>query len=199
MIRVWSNEDTKYAIESWGKVSLEKMSKKLNRTPGAIEQRLKRVGRGGGAKINSEYISLRDISKALYGYCYDLKIKQMIDKGLKVREVYHRNSLVKCVDIHMFWKWAEKNKDILDFSKLEKHILGVEPAWVDSKRIADKRNKMASNRWKEWTMYELDYLFLLKKNGKTNKEIAAELNRTPESVRGKYSDLYKKKQFMKRR
>ena len=36
-----------------------------------------------------------------------------------------------------WWEWAEKNRDLLDFSIFEEKILGEEPAWAKEKRKHD--------------------------------------------------------------
>lgn len=47
----------------------------------------------------------------------------------------------RVIDIDAFWKWAEDNKSILDFSRFEKYGLGAEPDWVDVKRKADYKKR----------------------------------------------------------
>ena len=62
---------------------------------------------------------------------------RLIREGLPVKWHIVKNNRFRVIDIDDFWKWAEKNKSILDFSRFEKYGLGAEPEWVDIKRKAD--------------------------------------------------------------
>lgn len=41
------------------------------------------------------------------------------------------NNTFKIIYLDEFWKWAEKNRSFLDFSKMEPLALGKEPGWVN--------------------------------------------------------------------
>lgn len=62
---------------------------------------------------------------------------RLIREGLPVKWHIVKNSRFRVIDIDEFFKWAEENKSILDFSRFEKYSLGAEPDWVDVKRKAD--------------------------------------------------------------
>lgn len=49
------------------------------------------------------------------------------------------NHAYKVIKIDEFWDWAEKNKEVVRFNKLEENALGKEPKWVKEKRYLDKK------------------------------------------------------------
>jgi DNA-binding NarL/FixJ family response regulator len=91
-----------------------------------------------------------------------------------------------------FWKWAEKNKQMLDFSKIEKGILGPEPAWVEVKRNADfiKKRKIKKSVNDPWTTEEENILRgMLNAYTYTYPEIAQRLNRSEGAIKRRILDL----------
>lgn len=44
-----------------------------------------------------------------------------------------KGSSFKVINLDEFWKWAEKNRTIIDFSQLEENVLGKEPEWLKDK------------------------------------------------------------------
>ena len=75
-------------------------------------QRTIGLGNGGGYKMTS-WVKNRD---------FPVHTKRVSNNSFRV------------VYIHEWWIWAEKNRDLLDFSKFEENALGAEPAWVKEKR-----------------------------------------------------------------
>src|SRR5690606_3248721 len=68
--------------------------------------------------------------------------KQWIDKGLPVKTRKVKNSSVQIVYLSDWWEWAEKNRTIIDFSKMEPLSLGKEPKWLQEQRKADKKRSI---------------------------------------------------------
>lgn len=85
-----------------------------------------------------------------------------------------------------FWEWAEEHKRQLDFSKMEKNILGEEPEWVDRKRKLD----VACNfNISPWTASEDYWLEQMLKEGATYPELIQRLNRSEGAIRRRIYDL----------
>lgn len=59
--------------------------------------------------------------------------------GMPVKERIVRHCRFKIIYIDDFWKWAEENKSLLDFSKMQPYCFGAEPDWVKVKRENDKK------------------------------------------------------------
>lgn len=176
--KFWSDEEIDYLEENFGKYSLKTLSKNLNRTESAIKEKCTRLGLTS-ALNNTGLLNTNDIAKALG---VDRKtIWNFIQyNGLPAtKKVVLRKAKFWRINIKDFWKWLEKNRDLVNFSKLEKNILGPEPYWVDEKRKLDSRNKSRKN--KNWSKAEINYLKANHKI-KTAKEIAQDLNRTENSI-----------------
>ena len=119
-----------------------------------------------------------DLARAIDIDKYESTYRKLINANIPfdIKKVQYKK--VKVIGIGKFWRWAEKNKEKLNFSNLEKFILGKEPKWVDEKRLYDSKIIVR----KPWTLKEeMELRQLAKKH--TKKEIAVILNRTLYSIR----------------
>ena len=94
---------------------------------------MQRLGCGahlaGDTRISLNQLMLAIYGKNMLGYTSD----RLIRYGLPVKWHVVKKNRFRVIDIDAFWKWAEDNKSILDFSRFEKYGLGAEPDWVDVK------------------------------------------------------------------
>lgn len=97
-----------------------------------------------------------------------------------------------------FWKWAEQNKQMLDFSRLEPNLLGPEPDWVEEKRKADhiKKMKIKTTPWTKDDDANLKHM--LNAFRYTYTEIARQLNRSEAAVKRRILDLGLKQRPIRR-
>ena len=119
--RQWTKEDMDYLRENWGEISLKVMSRKLKRTETAIRSKAGREGLGGYIE-NGSYITLMDLARAIDIDKYESTYRKLINANIPfyIKKVQYKK--VKVIEIEKFWSWAEKNKEKLNFSKLEKSI-----------------------------------------------------------------------------
>ena len=125
--------------------------------------------------------------KNMLGYTSD----KLIRYGLPVKWHVVKKNRFRVIDIDAFWKWAEDNKSILDFSRFEKYSLGAEPEWVDIKRKADfeKLQKHGEHNT-AWTSAEDNKLrYLLEKGTYTYTDLARELRHSEGAVKRRILDL----------
>ncbi|MDU5110296.1 MAG: helix-turn-helix domain-containing protein [Clostridium sp.] len=182
--RFWSDEDTDYLEENYGKYSLKTLAKNLNKSESAIKGKCLRLGLTS-ALNNTGLLNTSDIAKAL-----GIDRKTVGDfikvKGLPAKKkVVLKKAKYWRIDIDDFWKWLEKNEDV-NLSNLERNILGIEPEWVDIRRKNHIKNKTRQNQ--NWSKYEVDYLKANYKI-KTFNEIASDLKRSLTSVQVKSRKL----------
>lgn len=125
--------------------------------------------------------------KNMLGYTSD----RLIRYGLPVKWHVVKKNRFRVIDIDAFWKWAEDNKSILDFSRFEKYGLGAEPDWVDVKRKADyKKLQLHGQHNAAWTKTEDDKLrYLLSKGTYTYSDLAAELRHSEGAIKRRILDL----------
>lgn len=188
--RLWTDEEITYLEESWGSVSITTMAKKLNRSEGAIIYKSKYLKLGGFIDAG-ELISLNKLLAALgQGNSLSWVRQKYINNGLPVISKCVSKRRVLKVSIDEFWKWAEKNKSLLNFARFEKGVLGVEPDWVEEKRRADCSNPSKHNSNRPWSNSD-DILLIskLKSYRYTYKDLAVEFNRTEAAIKRRIYDL----------
>lgn len=135
MSRKWTKEDVEYLTEKWGNVSIPSIAKKLNRSVNAVKIKAGRLNLGPMLE-NGAYVTLNQLAIALTGknlspYC---KKSWIENRGMPVHNKKVIKNTFKIVYLDEFWKWAEKNRSFLDFSKMEPLALGKEPGWVNEQR-----------------------------------------------------------------
>jgi len=187
--RPWTKEEEEFLSEYWGLYSMEHIANTLNRTATAIQVRAVRLGLGPFLE-SGDYVTLNQLMVELRGSngC-SYTIQQWIDKGLPVKTKKVKGSSFKVVNLDDFWKWAEKNRTIIDFSLLEENALGKEPDWLKDQRRADIKMK---NNFKRtpWTEAEDKRLTSLLREFKWGyRDISEKLNRTEGAIKRRILDL----------
>lgn len=186
----WSKGEINYLTDNWGTVSMAHICKKLNRSEYAILNKVHRLDLGRYIE-NGDYITVRQLFLALGHNNFDsYKIKSWIEnrhfpiklKGSKVKKI-------RVIHLDDWWKWAEKNKNFLDFSKFTRYALGAEPSWVEPKRQNDiiLNYKYKTTRW---TKKEDEYLlFLVNEFKYSYKEMSDLMGRTVGAINRRLNDL----------
>ena len=176
-------------MDSWGSVSMETIAKNVGKTKDAVQQKANDLGLGPFLEAG-EYVTLNQLFIALRGPNQgSYTVNQWLDKGLPVRKRRVKNCSFKVVQLREFWDWAEVNSTIIDFSRLEKSILGAEPKWLEEQRRADieKRQMYKSI---PWTPAEDETLrSLLNAYQYTYRELAFRLRRTEGAIKRRMLDL----------
>lgn len=151
---------------------------------------------GLGAHLaSSDLVSFNELIKTLglsnNGSNYSWSLKTLKSAGLTIHTHRVRECSFCMVDIEEFWTFAEKNRHLFDFSRLEENALGAEPAWVKVKRAEDyKRTRMVKPHNAKWTEAEdKELLRLLRMYRYTYPEIAARLFRSEGAIQRRVLDL----------
>jgi len=191
MAKHWTPEQIEYLTETWGEKPIPSIARDLGKSINAVRLKANRLGLG--PHIHSgEYITLNQLIIALRGRKYhdgDLK-SYVIRRGLPVRRKKIIKHYYRVVYLDDFWVWAEQNRDFIDFSKLERGILGKEPEWIEEQRRADELYALYGGKAKKkWTPEEDALLISMVKSYRyTYQEISARLMRTESAIRRR---LYK--------
>ena len=174
MRREWTDREVKYLNNRYLKQSVETTAKKLNRSIPSVKGKARKLG------LNNYYgekISAKTLAK-----CFHLDIRvviRWIDKfDLPCKKVELDNQTRYSIDPVEFWKWAEKHKDTINWSKYELKSLVPEPEWV---------NEIVSNyttvrHGQKFTPDELARIKFLICRGKTYSDIAREMQRSYYSI-----------------
>lgn len=196
--RNWTPEEEEYLGEAWGKASVGAIAKHLGRTENAVVVRSQRLGLGAFLEAG-DYISLNQLSLALGKGTIDSykTISWIQNRDFPVKTKRVKNNVWRVVYLDDFWKWAKKNRTLIDFSKVEENILGKEPAWVKEQRRADvqRAQKYTKQPWSPAEDKRLtDYL---KQHRYTYHELSQILGRTCGAIQRRVCDLGLKERLVK--
>lgn len=191
----WTREEEQYLGEAWGRTSLKGIAKNLGRTETAVAVKVQRMGLGPALQAG-ERISWNEFVKGLYGGNYggDYVKKRLIKAGFPVhiQTVRGKNGArFTTVDIDEFWEFAERHKDLFDFSRMEPHIFGMEPEWAALKRQLDAERRRNVHAYNDaWTKSEDNMLIhLLQEYKYTYTDIAKKLRRSEGAVKRRIATL----------
>ena len=171
--------------------SVGTLAKRLNRSENAVIEKASRLGLGAHIR-SSDLISLNQLFKALgTPHDYSHRRDKLEALGLKVHRHKVKNNSFRMVDIGEFWSFAERNRHLFDFSRMEPYALGAEPEWVASKRSEDfKRRQAVKPHNAAWTAAEdRELLRLLRQFKYTYPEIAERLRRSEGAIQRRVLDL----------
>jgi hypothetical protein len=189
MAKHWTKEQIEYLENSWGETSIPTIAKNLNKTVNAVKSKALRLGLR--RHIHSgEYITLNQLMIALgRGPVHSYILKSWVEKrGLPVKTKKSINRKYRVVYLDDFWKWAERNRTFIDFSKVERNILGEEPEWVAEQRKADEMFAMYKKT--PWTKEEDAVLRAMLNSYKYSyRDISIRLKRTEGAVKRRMLDL----------
>ena len=186
----WTKQEEEYLTENWGTLSVATIAKNLGRSENAIVVRKCMLGLGAFLE-SGDYVTWNQLQHAIgSGNCGGYKMTSWVkNRGFPVHKRRVNNNSFMVVYLDEWWIWAEKNRDILDFSKFEENVLGMEPAWVKEKRKHDveKAHKYVKT---PWTKAEDDKLRrLLSKQKYTYDELSRLMNRTNGAIQRRICDL----------
>lgn len=188
--RRWTKKENDYLFEQWGTVNIKTISKKLDRTEQAIYNKAYTLGLGKQIE-SGEYVTVNQLFIGLGYESFDsTKMDSWVkNRNFPIKYKTLRNRKFKIIYIEDFWKWAEKNKNFVDFSKFIRYTLGKEPDWVENKRQNDilKNSKYKKSKW---TQKEDEYLiFLVNQFKHTYQEISQLTGRTVGAISRRLVDL----------
>ena len=196
--RNWNQAEISYLQDNWGVVSVKSISAHMNRSLNAINVMKNRLGLGAFLD-NGDYITYHQLLLALgiaggMGYKNTSWIK---NKGFPVKYKTVNDCKFKIVYLEDFWKWAELNRTMIDWSKVELNILGKEPDWVKKQRETDYL-KGAKVKTTPWTKTEDEVLRnLLKQFRYSYIDLSKKLQRTEGAIQRRISDLGLKERPLK--
>lgn len=187
----WTKEEVDYLQDKWGSVSIKGIAKSLDRSINSVRLKAGKMGLID-PRFSFDGITINQLAVALgIPYSHVKNWMKLYDFPAK-KKVFAQTERVWIVSYQDFWNWAEKNKQMIDFSKFEKNILGPEPDWVTDKRNADiiKSRKIKRSNNHAWTDEE-DRLLrsMLNAYKYTYPEISQRINRSEGAIKRRIRDL----------
>ena len=186
----WTAEEEAYLCEQWGYTSIETIANNLGRTKNSVLNKKCKL-KLGPFLDSGDYITVNQLYKCFRNRAFSTyQCKSWVaDRGLPVKKKLVGNTRWTIIYLDAFWKWAEKNRSFIDFSKLEPNILGKEPAWVEQQRKNDYY-AFALQRKDPWSKDEdqrLKHLLALQRYG--YKELSEMLHRSAGAIQRRCKDL----------
>lgn len=173
----WNKDEEKFLEKYYFKKDAFFIANKLNRSLESVRRKAQKMGLNAyiGDKVHVKTIA----------HCFNCDsrvINRWISKfKLPFKKITKNTRTFKVIDIETFWKWAEKNKEIIPWQKYIMYSLLPQPDWVkDTVCIYKNTNE---NFRKPITNYEKTIVYRMTKQGYSVKEIAEHLNRTIDSVK----------------
>lgn len=196
--KLWTDEEEEIIGDNWGRYSVDFISKKLGRTERAVIAKGYALGLGPRKDAQGK-LTMPVLAKICSVSANT--VKTWTEKGLKFKKTAIKandKSRIITIKIDDFWKFAEKNKELINFAKIERLMLMPEPKWFREEREKDKR-KIPSRHKEIWNKYEENRLVAYIKMGFNNEEIAIKMNRTTMAIKRRKTSIEKKKNGLKTR
>lgn len=169
MRREWTEWEVKYLEKKYVGQPVERTARKLNRSINSVKRK--------AAKLDLNHYT-NFLSAKVVAKCFNVDTKvviRWIDKfDLPCKKVVCSNQTRYLIEGSKFWKWAENNKDIINWSKYERMSILPEPKWL--KEVI--RNYDAPKTRDKYTDDEIIKIRVLLSKGMSYAEIAKETGRT---------------------
>lgn len=185
--RFWTEEEDELLRERVGKVSFPTIAKNLNRTLKAVVGRAENLGISH-TKFESGKLTANELANALQVDSHAV-YRWVKRDGLKaIYKVTRKEAKFYLIDVKDFWKWAESNKEKLNFFRIDPLALLPEPDWVGEERKKDFHS-IPKNARVKWRQADDEWLISLLKGNYSMQEISVHMNRTEKAVRRRISRL----------
>lgn len=179
----WTLEEEDKILENWGEVSINKLAKSLKRTELAVTNKARDLGlKPSEVEKQVDGILVSDLAQALD--VTSTKINKWITKHELPLKIWKFSSkkTIKYINLDDFWKWAEKNQELVYTKLFKKWALGAEPLWMLEKRKKDLE---------KWSAFDAKILKELHEDGISLKEIALYFSCSVEDIRNELKYLLK--------
>jgi len=191
VLKRWSEEEEEFLAEFYGEIPVYQIERKLDRR--GITRKIEREKFGKGTEFKG-YFTASLLAKTLnvdshtvinWVNKYDLPHK---------RRILHYERKYILIETSLFWKWAERNKELINFSKIERGVLIPEPDWLEEERRKDYFS-IPRKKNKPWTAdQDRELCYLRYKKGLMLKDIAKTLDRSYNAVQRRLKRLKEKQE-----
>ena len=173
--------------QSWGKVSVETIAKKLNRTPTAIKSKAFKIGLSGMLDCK-DYLIASDIANILNTDRKTIK-KHITERGLKARKKFlTKGRQVICIEYSNFIEWLENNPNHWNSAKcdaLALEMMGINKDFLERKIKEDKEKLDKTSL----STKDIESIKELYKKYYTYDDIAKKLNKNYSTIKWKIHTL----------
>ena len=176
----WTEKQIKFLLKNYGKMPMDKLSKKLKKSTKACSIKFWRT------KDFSDYICATECAKILH-----IDVKMITEHFTKHDLPYIRVKREFLINFDDFVDWLKDHQNLWDSKKLEHLALGYEYDWLKEKRKKDAAIPYLRTRWSD---YEIATLCRMINMGMSYEAVSTALGgtRSAGSCRHKWKRLYRK-------
>lgn len=147
-------DEVTYIEEKWGSMSIANIAKKIGRSYDSIKNKSSEMGLTD-PRFMGDGITINQLSKAL-NMDYRRLLHWIEKYGMPAKgKIFAKESKVLFIRYTAFWDWAEENKHVVNFAKMEKGAIGAEPNWVKDKRKIDiQSTNKSTNNDIDWSLMD---------------------------------------------
>ena len=174
MRREWTKKEERYIVRNYLRQPVKLTAQKLNRTESSVKHKAERLG------LN-HYMS--GLNAKTLAKCFNSDVSVVIrwikKFNLPCEKIVCETQKRYIIDDCKFWHWAEKHKEIINWSKYDRRSLSPEPDWLDNviKNYTTVRSR------KRYTEYEIVRIKNLLHKEKSYREISNEMGRSYDGIR----------------
>lgn len=183
----YTEEDLFHLEQSWGKVSIETIAKKLNRSVMGIRHKACRLGLSGMLECK-DYLIASDVARIL-GTDRKVVSKHINERGLKARKKsLSEGKQVICIEYDNFTKWLVENPKYWNGVKadtLSLELLGVDKFFLE-KKVKEDTIKMERTTLSD---RDIEVIKEMYKKYYTYEDIAKKLNKEYTTIKWKIHTL----------
>lgn len=189
----WTKEEDEFIGMHAASRPIDWIAKRLNRTPNALRVHMIAIGVGDLHMEKGTY-SAKALGE-IVGVSHETVRRWILDKGLPaVKMTRHSNVPTERMRYHIdpddFWRWANDNRKLIDFNRIEPRSIPPEPDWVNDER---RRQFTLPARQKIWEPEEdqrlIRYYYT---EALSQTDIAQEMGRTLRSIEKRLKRLREK-------
>ena len=181
MRREWTEWEVRYLEKKYVGQPVEKTAKKLNRTINSVKRK--------AAKLDlnhyTNFLSAKVVAKC-FGSDVSVVIRWINKFDLSCKKVICGNQTRYLIENEKFWKWAENNKNIINWGKYERQSLLPEPDWLRE----TIRNYNTPNTREKYTDDDIVKIRVLLAKGLSYAEISKETGRTYDGIKHLCGAIY---------
>lgn len=169
MRREWTKQEELYMEKKYTKQPIEKTAKILNRSIFSVKRKANRL------QLNhyADYFNAKTIARC-FNSDVSVVIRWIQKFTLPCKKVICPNQTRYLIDPNDFWKWAEENKNIINWSKYEKLSICPEPSWLDDV----VKSSINTRHRSKYTQDEILRVKSMLYKGMSYSEIAEQMGRT---------------------
>lgn len=190
---IWTTEEINFLKEWVGIYSVEGIANRLQRTPKGVLSKLNRLGITNMREVTGT-MSLLQLARAV-GVSRSVITRWIQLYGLPAKKknyYYYKTRKIEHYSIYPdeFWKWAEKNKDKINFANVKRYAILPEPEWFEAELRKDAA-QIAKKHHRSWNELDDKRLLQMREKGLTAREIGEQLGRTARAVQARIARLRK--------